>query len=217
MIKILNQDDAALFNDALDDYYENTDHLKSGYTVESRKEFINIHKELFTSGLRGDYSVVGDFVDNRIIGLAIGYRNDLLIDRACKNILPGWHLAFTWRNTSKWSAPKSFIFDITNPISLHMENMGVFEFTKVMRFSAENARRVGMAEYLDRVYIKNIPDGRYDAFVEAAIETESDVEKLPFILKRIMPDQILTPLLVVKHSLKNEIRQKYILNDYRRN
>lgn len=211
MIKILSPEDSAIFNSALDDYYSNTDHSKSGYSIESRKEFIDIHKELLISGLGADYVAVGEIVGNNVVGLAIGYKNDLLIDRACKNILPGWHLAFTWRNTTQWSTPKSFIFDITNPISLHMESRGIFDFTKVMRFSVENARRTGIAEYLNRVYVKNIPDGRYDAFAEAVIETDSDVTSLPLIWRKIVPDHILTPLLIVKHSLKNEIRQTYFL------
>ncbi len=80
-----------------------------------------------------------------------------------------------------------------------------------MRFSIEHARRIGLSEYLNRVYVKNIPDGRYDAFVEAVIETNDDINGLSRILRRIVPDDILSPLLIVKHSLKNEIRQNYLL------
>lgn len=211
MIRILNEHDSGMFESALDEYLINSDHLKAGYTFESRKEFVKIHKELFSSGLGADYITVGDIIENKIVGLAIGYKNDLLIDRAGKNIIPGWHLAFTWRNDIQWITPKSFIFDITNPISLHMEQRGIFDFTKVMKFSMENVKRYGLVEYLNKVYVKNIPDGRYDAFVEAVIETNDDIEKLSRILKRIVPDEILSPLLIVKHSLKNEIRQTYLL------
>lgn len=209
MIKILKKEDANMFYSALDYYYENTDHVKSGYYPEDRKQWIDIHKDFFSSDLHDDYVVVADIENNTIVGLAIGFRNGLLLDKKYINLSPSWHLAFTWRHETHWTTPKKFIFDITNPISLHMENKGIFDFTKIMRVNLLNLERFGVDGYIDKVYNKKIPDGRYNAYAEHVIRNDEDLKKLPRIMRRIYPNNVLTPLLCVKHSLKNEIRNNY--------
>jgi hypothetical protein len=213
MIRKLTVEDSIIFNQALDFYYENTDHSKSGFLSEDRKEWIEKHKEFFTSDFGDDYVVIGEIIDDIIVGLAIGFRNDFIIKRVNQNTLSGWHLAFTWRRKDipEWASPKKFMFDITNPISLHMENLGIFDFTKIMRVNLGNAKSIGVDEYINRVYNKNIPDGRYNAYIEYIIESEIDIPNLPLLFRRHCPDKIITPLMCIRHSLKNELRSKYIL------
>lgn len=213
MIKKLTIEDSTLFNQALDFYYENTDHLKSGFLPEDRKEWVKKHKEFFTAGFGDDYIAIGEVINDTILSLAIGFRNDFIVRQVNNNILSGWHLAFTWRrkDISEWAPPKKFMFDITNPISLHMENLGIFDFTKIMRVNLSNVKSIGVDEYINRVYTKNIPDGRYNAYAEYIIESETDIPKMPLLFRRHCPDKIITPLMCIRHSLKNELRSKYIL------
>jgi hypothetical protein len=212
MIRRLTKNDANIFCIALDYYCDNTDHVKSGYLPEDRKEWSKRHKEYFSMDLGDDYIVMGDIINNVVVGIAIGFRTGLLLGRQYYSLIPGWHLAFTWKHDKYWASPKQFIFDITNPISLHMENLGVFDFTKIMRVNTLNLDHIGADQYINRVYNKNIPDGRYNAYAEYIVRTEDDLKKLPVIMQKIYPSKITKPLMCIKHSLKNELRNNYLVN-----
>jgi hypothetical protein len=213
MIKILSKDHREIFNKALDFYCANTDHEKSGYYTEDRIKWVELHKDLFISDISDDYVVVGDIQDNFIFGMAIGYRSGIILgDKKYAKLIPSWHLAFTWKHEKYWASPKKFIFDITNPISLHMENKGIFDFTKIMRVNLNNLERIGIDAYINRTYNKNIPDGRYNAYAESIVSNIDDLQTLPKIMQKIYPENILAPLMCVRHVLKNEIRNKYLLS-----
>ena len=205
--------DDILFSDALHCYLTTTDHVKSGYTLNARMEFVDIHIKLFSEVPSDNYLVIAEIDNNVVIGLAIGFVNDLIIDRVNKHILPGWHLAFTWRKQHHWNSPKSFIFDITNPISTHMESCGIFDFTKVLRVSS-NIIKLGIEKYVEKVILRNLPDSRYEAFIEAIVDVDSDLEKLPYLYKKILPETIITPKIIIRHSLRNILRQGYLLKNY---
>ena len=205
--------DDSLFSDALHCYLTTTDHVKSGYTLDNRKDFIDIHIKLFSKIPPDKYLVIAEIDNDVVIGLAMGFINDIIIDKVHQHILPGWHLAFTWRKEYQWNSPKSFIFKITNPISTHMESRGIFDFTKVIRVSP-NITKLGIEKYLERVILRNLPDSRYDAFVEAIVNTDNDIQKLPQLYKKMLSNKILTPKIIIRHSLKNTLRQNYLLKHH---
>lgn len=213
MIQFLDRTDLdhyRMFCDALDEYWSNNDHAKAGYTSEGQKVFVELHKELFLKLKCDDYLVLGDIVDGRIYALGIGFPHSMLLHRAHMHLTPTWHLAFTWRNQFEWGCPKQFLFDITNPISLHMERKGIFEFTKVMKVS-RLFNKLGAAYYVDEVFNRNVPDGRYNAYVEAHITPKTDLSALPNVQRMMLPDKITHPLIIVKHVLKNELRDYHPL------
>jgi hypothetical protein len=206
---IPGQDDQMYF-DARQVYLHTTDHMKTGYTPLSRIGFISNHGEFFNEKLMSDYMVMGDVVDNEVVGLAIGYKNDFVIDRVGKSLLPGWHLAFTWKKAKDWKAPQSDLMDLTHPICLRMEKEGLFSFTKIMRCSEKIIDRIGAARYVNEVHLKNVPSQRYDCHVEKVIRSMADINALPTMWRRLMPDQVVAPLLFVSHQLKNEYREAYL-------
>lgn len=210
MIRILSKRDKNLFFSALDFYYETTNHFKSGYLPEDRKKWINMHKDFFSSISDEDYVVVGDIIENNVIGLAIGFKYGLIFGEKHVNLLSSWHLAFTWKHEKNWATPKKYIFDITNPISLHMENKFIFDFTKIMRINISSAIEMNAAHYLHKIFDRNIPDGRYNSYLESIVRDKNDLDKLSKSQRIIYPENIITPLMCVKHSLKNEIRAIYL-------
>lgn len=202
--------DTELFLCALQCYLDTTNHEKSGYTYETRRQFVEMHLRFFSDISPDKYKVIAEIKDNEAVGIAIGFSNDIIIGRPEQSILPGWHLAFTWRKNYAWGSPKSFIFDITNPISSHMESLGIFDFTKVLRVSIPSLKRLGIQQYVDRVILKNLPDSRYDAFIDAVVCADTDISKLPLLYKKILPEKILTPKIIIKHSLKNYLRSNLL-------
>jgi hypothetical protein len=208
--QLLPGQDDAIYLKALQEYLDTTDHEKTGYTTLSRMGFVNNHSFLFDEKHMTDYRVIGDVVDNEVVGLAIGYKNDIIIDRLNKNIVPGWHLAFTWKRAKDWKAPQGDLLGLTHPICLWMESQHIFTFTKIMRYSEKIVGRVGVARYIEEVHLKNVPDKRYNCHVEKLIRTAEDVAGLPVVWRRMMPEHIIAPLLLVSHQLKNELRAHYL-------
>ena len=210
MIRFLEQntEDAFFFDEALNHYLKTNNHEHSGYTYEGQKKFVDIHKELFRTADPKSYFVLAD-VGAVIHGMAIGFTHSLLLSRPNMHLTPTWHLAFTWRGQREWSSPKQWLFDITNPISLMMESRGVNEFTKVMRASPM-IRKIGPQAYIDRVYNRNVPDGRYNAYMMSYIDHSTDLDRLDMVTRKTLPDEITTPLIVVKHVLKNELRSIFL-------
>lgn len=208
--QLLPGKDEEIYLKALQEYLDTTDHEKTGYTTLSRMGFVNVHTDLFIDKYLTDYRVIGDVVDGEVIGLAIGYKNDIIIDRLNKNIVPGWHLAFTWKRTKDWKAPQGDLLGLTHPLCLWMERQGIFTFTKIMRYSEKIVERIGIARYIEEVHLKNVPDKRYNCHVEKLIRSPDDVATLPLVWRRMMPEHIIAPLLLVTHQLKNELRAQHL-------
>jgi hypothetical protein len=200
-----NTDHYRMFCDTLDFYLGSNDHQHSGYTLEGQRKFVDIHRQMFLEAPGDAYHVLADIEGDFITGLGIGFTHSVLLSRPQMHLVPAWHLAFTWRGQKAWASPKQFLFDITNPISLMMESRGVFEFTKVMR-AGPMFKTSGTHKYVERIYNRNVPDGRYNAYVDAYVTAETDLSVLPNVQRKILPDEVTSPLIIVKHVLKNELR-----------
>lgn len=209
MIRLLTIEDNEIFDKALDTYLDTGNHEKAGYTYANRLDFVAIHKQTFRNFIQSDnYTVAGKIEDGEIVALAIGYRHSLLLPIKNMNFVNSWHLGFVWSKDTNRNV-KTFLFDITNLLSLYHESRNRFSFTKLMSLKTIPDN---LLEYVNRVHLSIVPDARYDCYLEALVTSRDDLARLSDSQRFMFPERIQKPLLLLSHSLKNPLREVYVKN-----
>ena len=175
------------------------------YSYHQMEFFVESKRRFFTEYSPNEFVVSGGYNnDNEICAFAVGIK----LGAVCNirhDILPQWVLSMTYLEDKEWTSPREKIHNLITPITSKMENDGFYTFYKINKIPSFISDDTA-SKWLNDVYSKSISNKRYIPVIERIIKTESDIHKLPSIHRAIFPNEVLRPMAIMAHHLRQEIR-----------
>jgi len=206
--RLLDPDkDQKIFSQILKQFlaYEKTTNNRN-YLYEQMEKKCRFYLQSFTRDNLENFAVAGEFTDNKITGVAVGYTFQVAWNSPTKP-MPTWVLGLTFTEEMLNGNPNNKLNKITDILSEHFESLHYNSFHIAIRIS-NRITKENWSRYQRKSLSPYFSD-RYSVYVEKLITCQEDIDSFKFInLKTLINPIYHRNLAILLLVLNNELRHK---------
>lgn len=190
------------------DYEVNTPYRPYS-NIDIEKKFL-VYLESFTDLNRDRFIVVGEFKEDQLTSIGVGYTYQFLW-KSKHNPMTQWVLGLVYSKEKNNIAPTEKINMLTDVLAREFEKLEFCSFymiTKLPKMLSYNT----WPEYLEKLHDKNYKQDRYFCYLDRIIDSQEKIDSCRFSsLKDIMPKVYKKKLAVWQYLLRPECKAESFL------